>query len=129
MDPDFKVARSWQNNIQFEHGLSDRYSVSVGAVVRQGLRPPGSQQHQLDQPDRHDDGRDADIRRRVNAATRVDPRYNVIISTQSIGESTYKNLTCQFTRRHINGIGFDVAYTLGKSEDNAPITSALVGAG
>ena len=61
----------------------------------------------------------------INAATRVDPRYNVINSTQSIGESTYKNMTLQFTRRHFNGIGFDLAYTLGKSEDNAPITSTL----
>ena len=34
-------------------------------------------------------------------------------------------MTLQFTRRSANGIGFDFAYTLGKSEDNAPITSAL----
>ena len=31
VDPDFEVARSWQSNVQFEHALSDRYSVSVGA--------------------------------------------------------------------------------------------------
>ena len=49
----------------------------------------------------------------------------MINSVQSIGESTYKNMTLQFTRRSANGIGFDFAYTLGKSEDNAPITSAL----
>ncbi len=61
----------------------------------------------------------------TSVATRVDPRYNVINSTQSIGESTYKNMTLQLTRRNVNGIGFDLAYTLGKSEDNAPITSAL----
>ena len=61
----------------------------------------------------------------VSAATRVDPRYNHIHSTQSIGESTYQNMTLQFTRRQFRGIGFDLAYTLGKSEDNAPITSAL----
>ena len=61
----------------------------------------------------------------VNATTRVDPRYNVINSVQSPGESTYKNLTLQLTRRQFKGIGFDFAYTLGKSEDNAPITGAL----
>jgi hypothetical protein len=49
----------------------------------------------------------------------------VINSTQSIGDSTYQNMTLQFTRRNFNGIGFDFAYTLGKSEDNAPITSTL----
>ena len=61
----------------------------------------------------------------VNAATRVDPRYNVINSVQSPGDSTYKNMTLQFTRRTYKGIGFDLAYTLGKSEDNAPITGVL----
>ena len=35
----------------------------------------------------------------VSAATRVDPRYNAINSTQSIGDSTYKNMTLQLTRR------------------------------
>jgi hypothetical protein len=55
----------------------------------------------------------------------VDPRYSVINATQSIGDSTYKNVTLQFTRRSFNGIGFDLAYTLGKSEDNAPITNIL----
>ena len=34
-------------------------------------------------------------------------------------------MTLQFTRSHFNGIGFDLAYTLGKSEDNAPITNIL----
>jgi hypothetical protein len=45
----------------------------------------------------------------VNPSTRVDPRYNVINSTQSIGDSTYKNMTLQLTRRNVNGIGFDLA--------------------
>jgi hypothetical protein len=61
----------------------------------------------------------------VNATTRVDPRYNVINSVESPGESTYQNLTLQLTRRQYKGIGFDFAYTLGKSEDNAPITGTL----
>ena len=61
----------------------------------------------------------------MNATTRVDPRYNVINSVQSPGESTYQNMTLQLTRRQYKGIGFDFAYTLGKSEDNAPITGTL----
>ena len=40
VDPDFKVARSWQNNVQFEHALSDRYSVSVGASYVTGYNLP-----------------------------------------------------------------------------------------
>ena len=44
---------------------------------------------------------------------------------ESIGESTYKNLTAQLTGRNLWGMQFDFAYTLGKSEDNAPITGVL----
>jgi hypothetical protein len=61
----------------------------------------------------------------VNAGTRVDPRYSTINSTQSIGESTYKNMTLQFTRRMHSGLQWDLSYTLGKSEDIAPITGTL----
>src|SRR4029079_15884224 len=61
----------------------------------------------------------------VNASTRVDPRFNAINSVQSIGDSTYRNRSLHLTRRQYKGIGFDFAYTLGKSEDNAPITGTL----
>ncbi len=33
VDPDFKIARSWQNNVQIERGFGDHYSV-VGRRVR-----------------------------------------------------------------------------------------------
>src|SRR5207302_9092338 len=46
-------------------------------------------------------------------------------STQAIGSSTYRNMTLQVGRRFLRGIQWDVAYTLGKGEDNAPITSTL----
>jgi hypothetical protein len=60
-----------------------------------------------------------------NASTRLDPRYNVINMFESIGESTYKNVTAQVTGRNLRGTQFDFAYTLGKSEDNAPMPTAL----
>ncbi len=125
VDPDFEVARSWQSNVQFEHALSDRYSVGVGASYVKGYNLPVVNNINLINPI----GTTVDglpiFGGTASAATRLDPRYNVIFSTESIGESTYKNLTFQFIRRHVNGIGFDFAYTLGKSEDNAPITNAL----
>jgi hypothetical protein len=125
VDPDFKVARSWQNNVQFERALNDRYSVSVGGSFVKGYNLPVVTNINLINPT----GTLADGRpifaTAVNAGTRVDPRYNVINAVQSPGESTYKNLTLQFTRRSFKGIGFDFAYTLGKSEDNAPITGTL----
>ena len=126
VDPDFKVARSWQNNVQFERALR-RSLLGGGRRARtcKGYNLPVVTNINLINPT----GTLADGRpifsTAVNATTRVDPRYNVINSVQSLGESTYKNMTLQLTRRQCNGIGFDLAYTLGKSEDNAPITGTL----
>jgi hypothetical protein len=61
----------------------------------------------------------------INVNTRLDPRYNVIEMVESIGDSTYKNLTLQLTGRGLKGTQFDLAYTLGKAEDNAPTTTVL----
>ena len=125
VDPGFKIARSWQNNVQFERAVGERYSVSVGASFVKGYNLPVVTNINLINPiGTLGDGLPV-FSPTVSAATRVDPRFNVINSAQSIGESTYQNMTLQFTRRNFNGIGFDLAYTLGKSEDNAPITSAL----
>jgi hypothetical protein len=125
VDPDFKVARSWQNNVQFEQQVGDRYAVAIGAAFVKGYDLPVVTNINVINPT----GTTSDglpvFSTAINATTRVDPRFNVINSTQSIGESTYRHMTLQFTRRSFNGIGFDLAYTLGKSEDNAPITSAL----
>ncbi len=125
VDPDFKVARSWQNNVQFEQQVGDRYAVAVGASFVKGYDLPVVTNINVINPT----GTTSDglpvFSTAINSSTRVDPRFNVINSTQSIGESTYRNMTLQLTRRSFNGIGFDLAYTLGKSEDNAPITSVL----
>jgi len=125
VDPGFRVARTWQNNVQFEHALNDRYSVGIGASYVKGYDLPLVTNINLINPIRETADGIPVFNTAVNAATRVDPRYSVINSSQSLGESTYKNLTLQFTRRNTNNIGFDLAYTLGKSEDNAPITSTL----
>jgi hypothetical protein len=125
VDPDFKVARSWQNNVQFEQQLGDRYAIAIGTSYVKGYDLPVVTNINVINPiGATSDGLPV-FSTAINASTRVDPRFNVINSTQSIGESTYRNMTLQLTRRNFNGIGFDLAYTLGKSEDNAPITSAL----
>lgn len=125
VDPDFKVARSWQNNVQFERALGDHYSVGVGASYVTGYNLPVVTNINLINPTGTlPDGLPV-FSTAVTAATRQDPRYNVINSVQSPGESTYRNMTLQMTRRTHKGIGFDLAYTLGKSEDNAPITGQL----
>src|SRR5262249_41654112 len=61
----------------------------------------------------------------INPATRADPRFNNISSVQSIGDSTYKAMTLQLDKRFSHNVQFDLAYTLGKATDNAPLTGAL----
>ena len=125
VDPDFKIARSWQSNVQLERGFGDHYSIAIGTSFVKGYNLPVVTNINLINPiGTLDDGRPI-FSTAVNASTRVDPRYNAINSVQSIGDSTYRNMTLQLTRRQYKGIGFDFAYTLGKSEDNAPITGTL----
>ena len=125
VDPTFQVARAWQSNLQFEHALNDRYSVGAGGSYVRGYNLPVVTNINLINPIGALPDGNPIFSTAVNASTRVNPLYNVINATQSIGESTYRNMTLQFTRRNVNGIGFDLAYTLGKSDDNAPITGAL----
>ena len=124
VDPDFRIARSWQNNVQFEHQLGSSYSVAIGASYVKGNNLPVVTNINLINPINQTPSGIPIFSTAVSAATRVDPRYNAINSTQSIGDGTYKNMTLQFTRRDPS-FGFDLAYTLGKSEDNAPLTNVL----
>jgi hypothetical protein len=122
---DFQVANNWQNNLQLERQLSDRFAASVGVSYSRGYNLPLITNINAINPiGRLADGRPV-YSTAVNANTRLDPRYNVINQIESLGESTYKNLTAQLTGRNLWGMQFDFAYTLGKSEDNAPITGVL----
>ena len=125
VDPDFELARSWQNNVQLERGIGDHYSFAIGASYAKGYNlPVVTNINPINPIGVLEDGRPI-FSTAVNATTRRDPRYNVINWVESPGESTYRNMTLQLTRRQHRGIGFDLAYTLGKSEDNAPITNVL----
>jgi hypothetical protein len=122
---EFQVANNWQNNLQLERQLSDRFAASVGVSYARGYNLPLiSNINAINPTGRLADGRPI-YSTTVSAATRLDPRYNVINQIESAGESTYKNLTAQLTGRNLAGLQFDLAYTLGKSEDNAPITNVL----
>ena len=125
VDPDFQVARMWQSNVQLERGLGETYSAAVGLSYTRGYNLPVVSNVNLINPTGSlPDGRPI-YSTAITSATRVDPRFNAIFSTQSIGESNYKALTLQLGRRFLRGIQWDLAYSLGKSEDNAPITSTL----
>jgi len=61
----------------------------------------------------------------VNASTRLDPRFNHISQVQSIGESTFKSMTLQMSKRLKQGLTFNVQYALGKGLDNTPLLTQL----
>jgi hypothetical protein len=125
IDPDFQIARMWQSNVQLERGIGDIYSAALGLSYTRGYDLPVVTNINLINPTGTlPDGR-AIWSTAINASTRRDPRFNAIFATESIAESDYKALTLQFTRRFHRGMQWDLAYTLGKAEDNAPITSTL----
>jgi len=123
VDPDFVTARTWQNNITVERGFGDNYSASIGFRYSRGYDLPVSTDINLAgvEPIGYlEDGRRV-YSRSVNASTRVDPRFNRVRVVQSIGESTYKGLTLQLSKRYSGGAQFSLNYTLGKGEDTAPL--------
>ncbi|HSL22304.1 MAG TPA: TonB-dependent receptor [Vicinamibacterales bacterium] len=123
--PEFQTGRMWQNNVQIERALGQWYAASLGVSYSRGYDLPVVSNINVTNPTAAlPDGRPI-YPTAVNAGTRVDPRYNAIFSTEPVGESTYRAMTLQFTRRFHRGIQWDLAYTLGKSEDTAPITSTL----
>jgi hypothetical protein len=125
VDPDFKVARTFQNNVQFERGLGRNFAASIGFVYVKGYDLPVITNINLINPT----GALADGRpifsTAVNANTRRFPQFNQVNAVQSIGDSTYRAMTLQLNKRWSQNYQFDFSYTLGKGEDNAPMTSAL----
>jgi outer membrane receptor protein involved in Fe transport len=121
IDPDFAVARTIQNNIQFERGIGRDYVATVGIVYAKGYDLPVLNDINMINPvGRLEDGRPI-FSTAVNASTRRDPRFNHVYSLESVGESTYTGLTLQLGRRWAGNFQFDLSYTLGKGEDTAPM--------
>jgi hypothetical protein len=125
VDPDFKVARTFQNNVQLERGLGRHFAASMGLVYVKGYDLPVITNINLINPiGTLADGRPI-FSTAVNANTRRFPQFNQVNAVQSIGDSTYRALTLQLNKRWSHNYQFDLTYTLGKGEDNAPLTSAL----
>jgi len=61
----------------------------------------------------------------VSAATRLDPRFNHINEVQSVGDSTFKGLTLQMSKRLTHGLTFNIQYVTGKGLDNTPLLTQL----
>jgi hypothetical protein len=125
VDPDFEVARTWQTHVQVEHAFKNAFTVSVGFMYAKGSQLPVVTDVNLINPT----GSLADGRpiysSAVNAGTRLDPRFNHINQVQSIGDSTFRSLTLQATKRFARGLAFNVQYQVGKGEDNTPLLTQL----
>jgi hypothetical protein len=125
IDPNFQVAHTWQNNVQVEHAFRRDFSVSAGFMYAKGSQLPVVTDVNLINPTATlADGRPI-YSAAVNATTRVDPRFNHIYEVQSIGDSTFKSVTLQMTKRFQQGLTFNVQYSLGKGTDNTPLLTQL----
>ncbi len=123
--PPQPTPRSWQNNVQFERAVGTGYAIGIGAsYVKFWNLPVITNINPINPTGTLSDGRPI-FSTAVSAATRLDPRYNVINMVQAIGDGDHKAMTLQVTRRFSKGFQFDLAYTLGKSTDNAPLTGTL----
>jgi hypothetical protein len=125
IDPEFQVARTFQNNVQFERAIGRDFSASVGFVYVKGYNLPVINDINLINPvGTLADGRPI-FSTAVNANTRRFPAFNHINSVESVGESTYRAMTLSLAKRWTRNFQFDFTYTFGKGEDNAPLTSVL----
>lgn len=125
VDQDFRTARTIQNNVQVERSFGSDYSAALGFVyVKAWGLPVITDINVINPIGQLADGRPI-FSTAVNASTRRDPRFNHVNTVQSIGESTYKAVTLQLGKRFSHGVQFDLTYTFGRGEDNAPLTSTL----
>lgn len=125
VDPDFQVARTFQNNVQYERAFGQNFYGSAGyTFVRGNLLPVIVNINPINPVGQLADGRPV-FSTTINDQTRLDSRFNQINVVQSRGDSTYNAVMLQFGKRLSGGIQFDINYTLGKGTDNAPLTTAL----
>ena len=125
VDPDFQVARTWQNNVEYEFAIGQQQSASIAYVHVQGdLLPVITNINPINPIGQLADGRPI-YSTTANASTRLDPRFNILNVVQSLGDSEYNALVMRFGRRLSAGFQFDFNYTYGKGTDNAPLTGTL----
>ena len=125
IQPQFEVAHTWQANAQLEHAFVNDLSTSIAVMYAKGSQLPVVTDVNMINPiSTLADGRPV-YSTAVNNTTRVDPRFNHIYEVQSIGESDFKSMTLQASKRFAAGFTFNVQYSFGKGVDNAPIPTQL----
>jgi hypothetical protein len=122
---DFQVARTWQSSAQLERAIGRDFTASIAVMYANGDQLPVVNDINLINPvGMLADGRPI-YNTAVSAATRQDPRFNHIFEVQSIGDSTFKSMTLQATKRFSSGLLFNVQYSLGKGLDDTPLRTQL----
>ncbi len=125
VDSAFVVAHTWQNNVQIERAFARDTSVSVGFMYARGSDlPVVTNINPINPVGTLADGRPI-FSTTASAATRLDPRFNLVQDVQSIGESTFKSMTVGVSKRFAQGLSFNLQYVLGKGLDNTPLLTQL----
>ncbi|OLD16986.1 MAG: hypothetical protein AUJ01_09660, partial [Acidobacteria bacterium 13_1_40CM_3_65_5] len=125
IDQDFEVARTWQANVQLERAFARDFTGSIGVIYAKGSHlPVVTNINPINPIGTLADGRPI-YSTTATAATRLDPRFNLIQEVQSIGDSTFKSMTLQASKRLKQGLTFNVQYSVGKGLDNTPLLTQL----
>lgn len=125
VNEDFVVARTWQANAQLERAFARDFTASIGVIYTRGYDlPVVTNINPINPIGALADGRPI-FSTSSSAATRLDPRFNQILEVRSIGDSTFKSVTLQASKRLSKGVTFNVQYSLGKGLDNAPLVTQL----
>lgn len=118
--PDFENMYAIHTNFQIEQALTKDLAFTAGYIHSGGRHIPLYRNiNRINPTSALADGRPI-FSNTVNAATRLDPRFNNILMAESVGNSSYNALTLQLTKRFSKGYQFSLNYTLSKSEDDAP---------
>lgn len=118
--PDFENMYAMHMNFQVEQAITKDISFTGGYIRSSGRHIPVYRNiNRINPTATLADGRPI-FSNTVNAATRLDPRFNNILMAESVGNSAYNALTLQLNKRFAQGYQFSINYTLSKSEDDAP---------
>jgi hypothetical protein len=125
VDSNFEVAHTWQANAQLERSLSNDLTANLSVMYAKGSQlPVVTNINPINPIGTLADGRPI-YSTTASAATRVDPRFNLIQQVGSIGESTFKSMTIGATKRLSHGLSLNAQYSLGKGLDNTPLLTQL----
>ncbi len=121
VDQGFKTQSAWLSNVQLERALTSDLAVTVGYVNSTGRDLPVLIDINL-----VPSGATLSDGRPIFSPARVNGTFDRINMFQSIGDASYNAMTATLTKRMTHGWMTQVAYTLARGTDNAPLTGAYV---